>query len=200
MWFAAAVTAINVPEQTCDLEYKIVHLFPTFGDDCDSAVLNLLLPDLAVSIEGLAVDLIDRSSREGGAHDDPRKAHLPDLISAKWDEPASSCRKKGLFGALILKLEQPILFHIVADASRLTLSGKRGLAWVGKIFGERTDVRLEADVELTSLILRFACRQDGIHFSVVNIEMELAHEGNVRFSSAEGGIVEWVVRESRGPS
>ena len=58
----------------------------------------------------------------------------------------------------------------------------------------RSQVRLEADVELTHLSVRLACRDDGVYLSISELELELARDGDVRCRSAEGGFVEWLVR------
>jgi hypothetical protein len=57
------VTALHAASGTCDIEYNPVAIDACFGDGCDGTMLNVLLPDLCVSIEGLVVDLVDRTSR-----------------------------------------------------------------------------------------------------------------------------------------
>lgn len=59
-------------------------------------------------------------------------------------------------------------------------------------------MRIEADVELSRLKLHFTCRRDGVYWSMSDLEMELARDGNVRCRSAEGGFVEWLVRAVPG--
>ena len=48
LWFHAVVTALHPDAQTCDVEYLPVAIEPRFGEGCDGARLNLLLPDLCV--------------------------------------------------------------------------------------------------------------------------------------------------------
>ena len=89
-----------------------------FGDACDGATLNILLPELCISVEGLVVDLIDRASlaeqrRRGDAG--WRAEAAASLIAARWIEPSPAQREQGgLLGTLQLRLEQPVLFHLVA--------------------------------------------------------------------------------------
>ena len=60
LWFHAVVTAVHHESATADIEYTGVALEGRFGDGCDDTTLNILLPDLCVSIEGLSIDLIER--------------------------------------------------------------------------------------------------------------------------------------------
>ena len=55
-------------------------------------------------------------------------------------------------------------------------------------------VRIEADVELTSLTYHLIFREDGVHFSISKLQMQLARDGDVRCRSSEGGFVEWLLR------
>ena len=124
-----------------------------FGDACDGATLNILLPELCISVEGLVVDLIDRGGglglaggrRRGGDAQGRRgggggeAAAAASLIAARWTEPSAAQRADdGLFGTLLLRLEQPILFHLVAEAARLTLLGKGTLFVLNRLIGERS--------------------------------------------------------------
>ena len=203
-----------------------------FGDDCDAATLNILLPELAISIDGLVVDLIDRSNigpsrgaagtagaaadgsrgrrpsnpsqpfdpsqqppppqqsaREGGAG-----PSTPPIFALSWSEPSPAARATGLLGTLVLTLEQPILFHLVAEAAKLTLHARGALAFLERLIGQRTLVRIEAYVDLTKLTLSLHCREEGIFLSISTLEMELARDGPVRCTSAEASFVEWLVR------
>ena len=53
----------------------------------------------------------------------------------------------------MLNLEQPVLFHLVAEAAKLTLHARGALAFLEKLIGQRTFVRIEAYVDLTRLAL-----------------------------------------------
>ena len=198
LWFHAVVTGLRPESQSCDLEYAPVQMETRFGDACDGATLNILLPDLCISVEGLVVDLIDRAGLAGQLRrsDAGRRGEAAaSLIAARWIEPSAAQREEGgLLGTLLLRLEQPVLFHLVAEAARLTLVGKGALFVLNRLIGERTLVRIEADVELAHLSVRLACREAGIYLSISELELELARDGDVRCRSAEGGFVEWLVR------
>ena len=102
LWFFATVTAIHEATQTVDLEYQNVALEARFGDGCDTGVMNILLPELCISLEGLAVDLVDRSSRHDASGDDRAhdRAQRYEFISARWSEPGTeSVLRKGLVAA-----------------------------------------------------------------------------------------------------
>ena len=199
LWFHAVVTGLRPESCSVDLEYAPVQMETRFGDACDGATLNILLPELCISVDGLVVDLIDRGvglglagQRRGGGE---AAAAAASLIAAKWIEPSAAQREDdGLLGTLLLRLEQPILFHLVAEAARLTLLGKGALFVLNRLIGERTCVRIEADVELAQLSVRLSCREAGIYLSISELELELARDGDVRCRSAEGGFVEWLVR------
>ena len=94
----------------------------------------------------------------------------------------------------MLNLEQPVLFHLVAEAAKLTLHARGALAFLEKLIGQRTFVRIEAYVDLTRLTLSLHCREEGIFLSISTLEMELARDGPVRCRSAEASFVEWLVR------
>ena len=153
------------------------------------------------------VDLIDRGGggapgtrRRAGDAPGPRfgggeAAAAASLIAARWTEPSATQREDdGLYGTLLLRLEQPILFHLVAEAARLSLLGKGPLSVLNRLIGERTRMRIEADVELAQLSVRLSCRQAGIYLAITELELEIARDGDVRCRSAEGGVVEWLVR------
>ena len=207
LWFHAVVTGLRPESQSVDLEYAPVQMETRFGDACDGATLNVLLPELCISVEGLVVDLIDRGGggapgtrRRAGDAPGPRfgggeAAAAASLIAARWTEPSATQREDdGLLGTLLLRLEQPILFHLVAEAARLSLLGKGPLSVLNRLIGERTRVRIEADVELAQLSVRLSCRQAGIYLAITELELEIARDGDVRCRSAEGGVVEWLVR------
>ena len=168
------------------------------------SAVNVLLPDLCISIEGLVVDLIDRSSGQdgsaGGAGGPSSSSAASasskgrDVLAARWAEPSRAHKEAGLLGTLVLTLETPVLFHLVAEAARLTLHAKGPLAVLNQLIGERTLVRIEAYVDVTKLTVSLACREKGIYLSISDLEMALARDGDVRCRSAEGGFVEWLVR------
>lgn len=58
-----------------------------------------------------------------------RRARAPRRLSgASWSEPSKALKEEGLLGTLQLSLEQPILFHLVAEAARLHLEGRGALS------------------------------------------------------------------------
>ena len=208
LMFYATVIRVDKAAQTADLEYKNVCIEPRFGEGCDGARLNVLLPELSLSIEGLVCDLIDRGASVASA----------DLISARWTEPSAadspsstappaaataegsprdrSCSELPgeLLGTLDLSVAKPILFHVVAEAARIVVLGKGALFALNHLIGTRTNVQIEADVELTHLTYRLKFRQDGIYFCIANLKMQFARDGDLRCRSAEGGFVEWLLR------
>ncbi|EOD35625.1 hypothetical protein EMIHUDRAFT_440928 [Emiliania huxleyi CCMP1516] len=193
LWFHATVTARHpkAPEevQAVDLEYKFCCLEPRFGDSCDTTSLNILLPELCVAIEGLAVDLIDRSSSGVAA-----TSSLPDVISARWEEPTAAEGREGLFGKLSFVLQRPVLFQLVAEARRLSVRGKKALQVLNPLIGTRREMRIEADVELTRLTYSLIFREEEVHWSISDIHLQLARDGSIQCRSAEGGLVEWLLR------
>jgi hypothetical protein len=96
--------------------------------------------------------------------------------------------------ALAAPSAHPILFHVVGEASRLTLHGKGALAVLNPLIGERSLVRVEADVELSKLTYNLTFREDGVYWSISQLRMQLARDGDLRCHSAEGGVVEWLLR------
>jgi len=139
--------------------------------------------------------MIDRDA----SHGDETRAER-ELISARWEEPTArraeghEGRQEGMLGTLALSLEQPILFHIVAEASRLSVLGKGALFPLNHLIGERRHVRIEADVELTSVTYRSIWKEDGLYFAIADLRMALARGSEVHCRSAEGGLVEWLLR------
>ena len=97
-------------------------------------------------------------------------------------------------GTLALTLEQPVLFHLVAEARRLSLLGKGSLSVLSSLIGVRRQVRIEADVELTELVYNLHLSESGIHTSISDIHIQLARDGSVSCRSSEGGLVEWLLR------
>ena len=119
LWFFATVTAIHEATQTVDLEYQNVALEARFGDGCDTGVMNILLPELCISLEGLAVDLVDRSSRHDASGDDRAhdRAHRYEFISARWSEPGTeSVLRKGLVAAAAELASRTGRDHLAAAA------------------------------------------------------------------------------------
>ena len=210
LWFFATIKATHATTQTVDFEYQNVALDLAFGEACDATCLNVLLPELCLSVQGLAVDLIDR-----GAVDTVGAAE--EVISAKWREPPGRDERRegdgsirgssqnsatsgsgSLLGTLTLNVEQPILFHLVAEASMVSIKGKGALFPLNHLIGRRTKVCIEADVELSKLTYNLIWREDAIYFSISDLKFQLAQGGDLRCRSAEGGVVEWLLQSGGG--